>query len=134
MGRVISSKARAAGRSRRSYNFTLLLGVICADGDTLEALAMLAEGRLLHASDLARALGISLSRASYILKRLVRWGLAKAELDPINGKTVYSVKRDARWKERLRGIALRASGDKAYAEELCRRVSKALGVGHGSQG
>jgi DNA-binding transcriptional regulator GbsR (MarR family) len=119
---------------RRSYSYALLLGVLCVDGEALKALAMLAEGRPLHASDLARALGISLSRASYILKRLARWGLAKAELDPVNGKTVYSVKRDARWKERLRGIALRASGDRAYAEELCRRVSKALGVGHGSQG
>jgi len=133
--RCAPPQTRVAGRSRRSYSYVLLLlGVICAEEEVLRALAMLAEGRLLHASDLARALGISLSRASYILKRLVRWGLAKAELDPINGKTVYSGERDARWKERLRGIALRASGDRAYAEELCRRVSKALGVGHGSQG
>jgi hypothetical protein len=134
MGRVISSKARAARRSRRSYNFTLLLGVICADRDTLEALAMLAEGRLLHASDFARAPGVGLSRASYILKRLVRWGLARAELDPVNGKTVYSVRRDARWKRALVSMALRASRDEVYFAEICGRVSKALGVGHGSQG
>jgi hypothetical protein len=132
--RCAPPQTRVAGRSRRSYSYVLLLGVICAEEEVLRALAMLAEGRLLHASDLARALGVGLSRASYILKRLVRWGLAKAELDPVNGKTVYSVRRDARWKERLGGIALRASGDRAYAEELCRRVSKALGVGHGSQG
>jgi predicted transcriptional regulator len=132
--RCAPPQTRVAGRSRRSYSYVLLLGVICAEEEVLRALAMLAEGRLLHASDLARALGVGLSRASYILKRLVRWGLAKAELDPINGKTVYSVRRDARWKRALVSMVFRASRDEEYAEELCRRVSKAVGVGHGSQG
>jgi DNA-binding MarR family transcriptional regulator len=133
--RCAPPQTRVAGRSRRSYSYVLLLGVICAEEEeVLRALAMLAEDRLLHASDLARALGMSLSRASYILKRLVRWGLAKAELDPVNGKTVYSVRRDARWKRALVSMVFRASRDEEYAEELCRRVSKALGVGHGSQG
>jgi DNA-binding transcriptional regulator GbsR (MarR family) len=120
--------------SRRSYNVFLLLGVLCADGDTLEALAMLAEGMLLHASDLARVLGIGLSRASYILRRLERWGLARADLDPVNGKAVYSLRGDVGWKRVLAGMVLRASRDEEYAEKLCRRVSKAVGVGHGSQG
>jgi predicted transcriptional regulator len=134
---TISSKTRAARRarrsSRRSYNVVLLLGVICAEEDVFRALAMLAEGRLLHASDLARALGISLSRAAYTLKRLERWGLAKGDIDPVNGKTVYSMRRDMRWKKALGSMVLRASRDGVYAEELCKRVSSAVGVGHGSQ-
>jgi DNA-binding transcriptional regulator GbsR (MarR family) len=115
----------------RSYDAGLLLGVLCVDGDVLEALAMLAEGRPLHASDLANALGISLSRASYILKRLVRWGLARAVLDPVNGKTVYRVRVDRRLARDLAKMALRASRDEMYFAEICGRVS--AGGGHGSQ-
>jgi DNA-binding Lrp family transcriptional regulator len=107
----------------RSYDAGLLLGVLCVDGDALEALAMLAEGRPLHASDLANALGISLSRASYILKRLVRWGLARAVLDPVNGKTVYRVRVDRRLARDLAIMAFRASGDEMYFAEICGGVS-----------
>jgi hypothetical protein len=56
--------------------------------------------------------------------------LARAVLDPVNGKTVYRVGVDRRLARDLARMALRASRDEMHFAEIRGRVS--ADSGHGS--
>jgi len=42
--------------------------------------------RLVHASDIARELGISIGHAYNLLRKLEKWGVLKGVRDPLNGR------------------------------------------------
>ena len=45
--------------------------------------------RLVHASDVAKVLGISVGHAYLLLKKLEKWGVLKGVRDPANGRLAF---------------------------------------------
>jgi len=45
--------------------------------------------RLIHASDVAKVLGVSIGHAYLLLKKLEKWGVLKGVRDPANGRLAF---------------------------------------------